>query len=203
MVRKKKSVVRPGKQSISLDVWEKEVHRQSFHLAFGFFLSGILFFTNLDFFRLVSFALLGVGIVLVLLARAKMFPVLNALLQKVHREHEKIPGQSAFIFLIGALIPALIIPNSFAVFLGVFSMTLQDGFSTLFGVRFGRTKIFPRKTVEGSLGGFAACAAGLLLFLPFSLAVPLALFATLIELLPVDDSLSVPVAVAFVARLFV
>lgn len=202
MARSKK-VVRSKKQPVSHVEWKKEVFRQSFHLAFGLFLSGILFFTNLDFFRSVAFVLLGVGIILVLLARAKTFPALNNLLQKVHREHEKIPGQSAFVFLIGALIPALLFPNSFAVFLGVFAMTLQDGFSTLVGVRFGRTKILPRKTVEGSLGGFVACAVGLLFFLPFSLALPLALFATLVELLPIDDSLTIPVAVAFVARLFV
>lgn len=203
MPRSKKPVVRSPQKIVSHAGWDKEVRRQSFHLAFGLFLSGILFFTNLEFFRLAALALFGAGIVLVLLARTKKVPALNALLHHVHRDHEKIPGQSAFIFLIGALIPALLFPNSFAVFLGVFSMTLQDGFSTLFGVRFGRTQILPRKTLEGSLGGFVACAAGLLLFLPFSLALPLALFATLVELLPIDDSLTIPVAVAFVARLLV
>lgn len=183
--------------------WKREVLRQSLHLVLGFFLSGLLFFTNLDFFRIVALAMLIVGVILAYLAKTKKDFLLNRLLEKVERKHEHIPGQSAFLFVIGALIPSFIFSNPMAVFLGVFALTWQDGFSTLFGVRFGKTKILPNKSLEGSLGGLVACTLGLSLFLPFSQAFLLSLAATLVELLPIDDSLSIPFAVAFLARFVV
>lgn len=183
--------------------WKKELLRQSFHLGLGFFLSGVLFFTNLDFFRTVALIMLGVGIIVAYIAKTKKFPVLNKLLQSVERKNEYILGQSAFLFVIGALIPSFVFSNADAVFLGIFALTWQDGFSTLIGVRYGKTKILPNKSLEGSLGGLVVCTLGLSIFLPFTHALLLAVAATLVEMLPVDDSLSVPFAVAFLARAFV
>lgn len=181
------------------DVWPREVLRQSLHLVLGFFLSGLLYFTSLDFFRAALLVLLVLGIVLALLARARVFLPLNRLLELVERKNEHIPGQSAFLFLFGAMIPAFLLQNPFHIFLGIFALTWQDGFSTLVGVRFGKTKIFPGKTLEGSLGGFVACTLGLNLLLPLPAAMILALMATVIETLPLDDSLSIPISVAIVA----
>lgn len=183
--------------------WRREVFRQSIHVGLGLFLSGVLFFSNLDFFRLVCFAALGAGVVLSLVARAKIFPLLNGLLEKVERKNEFVHGQSAFMFVLGALIPALVFSNPLLVFLGVFALTWQDGFSTLFGVRFGKTVILRGKTVEGSLGGLVACTLGLSLILPLPSAFFLALIATLVELIPVDDSLSIPLIVSIAATAFV
>ena len=118
----------------------------------------------------------------------------------MERKHERIPGQSAFLFVIGALVPSFVFSDPFVVFLGIFALTWQDGFSTLFGVRFGKTKLFPNKSLEGSLGGLLACTIGLSVVVSLPLAFLLALFATIIELLPVDDSLSIPLAVAFMAN---
>jgi dolichol kinase len=183
--------------------WRREVFRQSIHVSLGLFLSGVLFFSNLDFFRQVCFALLGAGVALSLVARANIFPALNGLLEKVERKNEFVHGQSAFMFVLGALIPALVFSNPLFVFLGVFALTWQDGFSTLFGVRFGKTVILRGKTVEGSLGGLVACTLGLSLILPFPNALILALIATLVELVPVDDSLSIPLVVSIAAAAFV
>ena len=183
----------------SADAWPREVLRQSLHLVLGFFLSGLLYFTSLEFFRAALLVLLVAGIVLALIARARVFHPLNELLALVERKNEHIPGQSAFLFLFGAMIPTFLLSNPFHIFLGIFALTWQDGFSTLVGVRFGKTKIFPGKTLEGSLGGFIACVLGLNLLLPLPAAVVLALLATVVETLPLDDSLSIPIAVAIAA----
>lgn len=181
------------------DVWPREVLRQSLHLVLGFFLSGLLYFTSLDFFRAALLVLLVLGIVLAFVARARVFRPLNELLELVERKNEHIPGQSAFLFLFGAMIPSFLLQNPFPIFLGIFALTWQDGFSTLVGVRFGKTKIFPGKTLEGSVGGFIACTLGLNFLLPLPAALILALLATVIETLPLDDSLSIPISVAIAA----
>ncbi len=198
MARKKVSV--QNEETLSSDRWRKEVFRQSLHVGLGLFLSGVLFFTDVNFFRIVAFLMLAIGIIFSIVARSKHFPALNRLLQRVERKNESIYGQSAFMFVLGALIPSFIFPNPFIVFLGIFALTWQDSFSTLFGVRFGRTRIFPNKSLEGSFGGLFACTIGLSLVVSLPLAFLLALFATIIELLPVDDSLSIPLAVAFMAN---
>lgn len=179
--------------------WKNELLRQSFHLGLGFFLSGVLFFSSLDFFRVFLLGLFFVGLVLVHVARSRVFPPLNELLSHVERGHERIPGQSVFLFLLGAFVPSIIFTDSFPVFLGLFALTWQDGFSTLVGVRFGRTTILPGKTLEGSLGGLLACVVGLSLVVSLPEAIILSLLATFVELLPVDDSLSIPFVVALFA----
>ncbi len=200
MSRKKTPVVLVSKDELS---WKREVLRQSFHLVLGFFLSGLLFFTNLNFFRIALLVLFIFGIFLVFVARSRVFSPLNQLLDLVQRKNERVPGQSAFMFVLGALIPSFLFSNPFHVFLGVFALTWQDGFSTLFGVRFGKTKIFPSKSLEGSLGGLVACTLGLSIFLPFQQAFILSLVATVVEILPIDDSLSIPFVVAFLAPFLV
>ncbi|MBM3282005.1 MAG: hypothetical protein FJY86_01525 [Candidatus Diapherotrites archaeon] len=188
-----------GKKSLP---WKNELVRQSFHLVFGFFLSGVLFFSSLDFFRIFLIGLFFLGLVLVHVARSRVFAPLNELLSHVERGHERVPGQSVFLFLLGAFVPSIIFVDSFPVFLGLFALTWQDGFSTLVGVRFGRTRILPGKTLEGSLGGFVACVLGLSLVVSLPVAIFLSLIATFAELLPVDDSLSIPFVVSL-ASLFV
>jgi len=96
----------------------------------------------------------------------------------------------------------------------VLILALADPVASLVGSRWGRTKLFKDKSLQGSLAffatGFSAAAAYLLLAGP--LAWPLALAAaagmaavgTLVELFSdsLDDNFTVPVACALTALLF-
>jgi dolichol kinase len=76
-------------------------------------------------------------------------------------------------------------------------LAVLDGFSTIFGIRFGKHRIWKKKTLEGFLGGVIITTALLSLIAPLLYAVLISLFAGFVELLsPVDDNLIIPWVVA-------
>ncbi len=182
---------------------EREMVRQMIHLGLGLSLASVLYTTNIVFFRQFLIGLLLIGAVFSYIAMTKKWKWLNRVLASVERPTETVPGQSAFMFVSGVMIPAFLFSNPMAVFLSIIGLSLQDAFSALIGIRFGKTKILPTKSVEGSLAGFVVCLMGFALFLPFYPAFLLALSAAVVELFPFDDSLSIPVFVAFMAHAFV
>ncbi len=90
----------------------------------------------------------------------------------------------------------------------MFFLVFGDAGSGIIGTRYGRTKIFHGKTVEGLAGGllFNAVIAVIifpLLNVPFLLLMAGAVTASLVEILPlpVDDNLSVGLSSALVMLL--
>ena len=83
-------------------------------------------------------------------------------------------------------------------------LAFGDPSSSFFGVLYGRNKIFPNKSLQGTLGGFTVCAIATFLYLHFEAFPPgKVLLLSLIggfsgaisELLPlnVDDNFAIPV----------
>ena len=97
----------------------------------------------------------------------------------------------------------LIFPRQVAV-LSILYLGFGDPSSSFFGVLYGRNKIFPNKSLQGTLGGFFVCALVTLLYLSWQgfpgesvlLIALLGGFAGAVaELLPlnVDDNFAIPV----------
>lgn len=106
-------------------------------------------------------------------------------------------------YVASCLFAFLVFPKHVAV-LSILYLALGDPSSSFFGVLYGRSKLFPNKSLEGTLGGFCICAFVTVVYLHMNglaegkLAVLLLLggFAgALAELLPlnVDDNFAIPV----------
>lgn len=183
--------------------WHRELTRKSIHIGLGIFLSIVLSFTSILTFQYFLTVVLLVGVLLALIAHARIFPVLEDVLTEVHRPKELFPGESAFVFILGVLIPTFFFADKFVIILGILGLTFQDGFSTLVGKKYGRIHLRHNKTVEGSLAGLVAAFLVFLALIPIEQAFLLALFVTLVELIPLNDSFSIPAFTAVAASLLV
>jgi dolichol kinase len=95
------------------------------------------------------------------------------------------------IFPAGIAVPALV------------TISVLDCVTTLVRVRFGRTRIWNGKSLEGTLAGIAVTAIALLPFLSLPGTLVVATVAGIIELLsPIDDNLVVPVGTCILLSLF-
>lgn len=100
----------------------------------------------------------------------------------------------ATYYLIGSFLCILLFDKTLAI-VCLYFLTLGDLFAALIGKRWGRIKLFSRKSLEGSLACFTVCTAvALLIGLHPFVAIAGALAATLIELLPtgIDDNVTIP-----------
>jgi dolichol kinase len=122
------------------------------------------------------------------------------------REHERLGLLGSTYLLMAALLAVGLFPRPVAVAALGFTV-LGDAFAAIVGKAWGRTRVF-RKSLEGALGGLAAClawAAFLALsgVLPWPVLVAGALAASLVELLPIplDDNLGMTLVAALVMSL--
>ncbi len=110
------------------------------------------------------------------------------------RSHERdgaITG--ATYYLIGSFLSIVLFPKFLAIICILF-MIFGDMSAALIGKQWGRTRLFTRKTLEGSVACFMVCVfIALVKFNPV-VAIVGALAATLVELLPtgLDDNLTMP-----------
>lgn len=180
-----------------------EVKRQLLHFLLGVFCISFLFFFGLDFFRFFLVFLFLIGFVLFALAYYHVFKPLNDLLKEVEREHEKYPGEAAFFFVAGISVVAWFFSNPFIVMGSMVVLTFQDSVATFVGVLFGRHFLLGRKTWEGTLAGFLAGFLGLSVFFPLNVVFLVMLATTIVELLPINDALTIPVTAAFLLQVLV
>ena len=113
-------------------------------------------------------------------------------LLRSHERNGAITG--ATYYLIGVFLPILVFPKILAI-VCIFFMILGDMAAALIGKKWGRTKLFSQKSLEGSLACFLVCI--LIALVKFNPAVAIigALVATMVEVLPskLDDNLTMPV----------
>ena len=122
------------------------------------------------------------------------------------REHEELGLLGSTYLWMAALLAVDLFPRPVAVAALGFTV-LGDAFAAVVGKAWGRTPVFG-KTLEGALGGLAACLAWAVFLaagghLPWPVVLGGALAASLAEILPIplDDNLGMTVAAALVMRL--
>lgn len=114
-------------------------------------------------------------------------------------------------YMASCLFAFLIFPRHIAV-LSILYLAFGDPSSSFFGVLYGRNKIFPNKSLQGTLGGFFVCALVTVIYLSWQefprdqilLLAMLGGFAGAVaELLPlnVDDNFAIPVISGFLMAL--
>lgn len=172
--------------------------RQVVHLLFGLGIAGFILIFDRDLTVSVLMFTLFVGFILSdAVSRGYTIPVISPLLKTLERR-DAAPGKGALFFALGALFCLVFFPKTI-VFIGLAVLALLDSVATIAGVRFGRTRIYNHKSLEGTLAGVAVTAAALCLLVPPSAALVTAAVTGLAELVsPVDDNLVIPVVACLV-----
>lgn len=189
-------------------------HRSDLHLARKFFhmqgavtfLVPYLFF---DFSKETMAAILGVVLALVMsieYSRSR-WEWVNGIAVKVMgpvmRDTEVNTLTGIPFYMASCLFAYLIFPKHVTV-LAILYLAFGDPSSSFFGVLYGKNKIFPNKSLQGTLGGFGVCALATFAYLywqgfPHNMILLLSLLGgfcgAVSELLPlnVDDNFAIPV----------
>lgn len=106
-------------------------------------------------------------------------------------------------YLASCLFAFLIFPHHITV-LSILYLAFGDPFSSFFGVLYGKNKIFPNKSLQGTLGGFFVCAICTFIYLYWQKIDPEKIIVlsmlggfsgSVAELLPlnIDDNFAIPV----------
>ena len=172
--------------------------RQIVHLVFGLGIAGFVLAFDRDITISVLLLALFVGFILSdAITRGYTIPIVSTIIETLERR-EAVPGKGALFFALGALF-CLTFFEQEVTFLGLVVLSLLDSITTIAGIRFGKTRIYNHKSLEGTLAGIAVTAAVLCLLVQPSTALATAAVTGLAELIsPVDDNLIIPVVACLV-----
>lgn len=189
-----------------------EYHRQLSHLAFGLLIASFIYFTD----RQIAISIMAVVVILGVaiadaIARGYHVPLFSWIIGRLERD-SVYPGMGSMVFFIAALF-CLIIFGSQITVAALIVLSVLDSISTAVGLKFGKTKIYGKKTLEGAMGGFFASIAALAIYTAMIPdALPLGAVSIIVasgigaitELIsPVDDNITIPVVVGIVLFLIV
>ena len=137
---------------------------------------------------------------------AKYAPALNRLLV---RAEEQVRESAMTPYAIAVLLTILTVPKP-AALIAIYTLAVADPASAIVGISWGRHKILPERSVEGTLAFFAATlviavvvlsgATGASTATVVAMALMVALAAGAFDLVPlrIDDNLTIPLFVGFV-----
>ncbi len=182
---------------------KQEVRRQFLHVLFGSIFIALVVLVGTQH----TLTVLGLGLLIGVISsyfigRGFELPLLIPIVQRVERGHETgIPGKGALIFFMGAIVLMLLFREQ-AIVAGALTVAVfGDAASTLFGIKFGKHRIAGKKTLEGTIGGIIVSALFLGVLFELWIAIAAAIAGMAAELLPMDDSISIPLATAIVLTL--
>lgn len=173
-----------------------ETGRKLVHIIFGVLIFILAYFYGALALAALCIAALLFGIPMAILIKSGIeLPVFSLAVELFGREREKLPGAGVFTFFAGALLASLIAifaNNNAIAYLALLPVVFGDGLATIIGKRFGRHKIAKHKSAEGSTAFFFASFIALFLVSNnMAVAFIVALLASIVELLPADDNLTV------------
>ncbi len=124
------------------------------------------------------------------------------ILEFVEREEnlKTLPARQAFSLSLGLIITSLLFDEKI-VEIAIISTAIYDGFATIGGKLFGKTKLINNKTLEGSIIGIIANTLALMFIVDFYTALLISIFVSFIELFSTsknildDDNFLIPVCV--------
>ncbi len=183
---------------------KKEIFRKTFHI-----LSILLLLIPLNLFGKYSITVL-MAVMLLIFYPISKFKLKNKitkpfwlLLDYVEREKnlKTLPAKQAFSLALGLIIVSILFDEKI-IEISIVSLAVYDGTATIFGKKFGKTKLINNRTLEGSLAGIVANSLALSLIInPFT-AVLISVFVSFVEMLSKsedifdDDNFLIPVATA-------
>ena len=180
---------------------KKELQRNLIHLILGTITAVVV----LELKQNTSLILFGITLIIgtvfsEAIIRGKKVFFLNWFIKRFERTGVR-PGLGVINFLIGVFL-SLTFFSKQTVFLAVLVLAFNDSFSTVVGIGFGKHKIWNKKTLEGSIGGFIGTVLIISFFIPqFWQVMLISLTATIIELLTtLDDNLIIPPTISLLIK---
>ncbi|KUG19300.1 MAG: hypothetical protein KO206_04770 [Methanomicrobiaceae archaeon] len=176
----------------------REILRKTVHLVVGLGIAGFVAVAEQRLAVAVLMLAIFVGFILSdALAKGYTIPLVSPIIERLERR-EAVPGTGALFFVLSALF-CLVFFEPGIVVLALIVLAVLDSVTTLVGMRFGKTRIYNRKTLEGTLAGIAMTSAVLVPFLSPAPALLVAGAAGIVELLsPVDDNLVIPLCACLI-----
>ncbi len=183
---------------------KKELMRKFFHIFFGTIILLLIYIlgTNLSLYLLLIFTIIGFLLGYLIKKGLKIKP-LTSIITFVERENEKhFPGKAAVMFFLSSIIILLLFQQEKLLVISILGVQIYaDGLAALIGKKFGKIKIINKKTVAGTSAFFIISYFCLFPFFDPLTAVFLAIIASVIEALPLDDNFSVPVGLGIIIEL--
>lgn len=125
------------------------------------------------------------------------------------RAEEQLKESAMIPYIIAVLLTIITFPKTIAI-VAIFTLAIADPLSAIFGIKFGKHKVVPHKSIEGSIAFFIATFLiatsvlyeyvpqyqGIIVFI----SLLLALLTSIFEMIPLklDDNLTIPLFTAFV-----
>ena len=189
-------------RSFHLVFMMQELARKFIHVIFGLGIAGIVLVLDHTSAMSVLAGGLLFGLILVdLILRGYTLPVISAVVNYVDR-NDPLPGKGALYFVGSALTCVILFPVAVVV-PALVSFAVLDGVATIAGIRFGRTRIYNGKSLEGTVTGICVTFLVLLMFISIQGALIVAVIAGIIEMFsPVDDNLVVPISICILLTVF-
>ncbi len=175
-----------------------ELPRKVAHILFGLGIAAFIFVAG----KGIAIATLAIAIFIGLvisdtISRGYHIPFISDIVEVLERKDE-LPGRGALFFVISTLV-CLILFDLSLVLPAVVTLAVLDGVATIAGMKYGRTRLWNGKTLEGTLTGFCAAVLALLLLVPPITTIVVALTGALVELCsPFDDNLLIPVSICVI-----
>ncbi|MBR9681111.1 MAG: hypothetical protein GOU98_04815 [Candidatus Altiarchaeota archaeon] len=162
-----------------------EVKRKVFHSVVGVSMAIPPFFID-KYLVLGAYGFMAFSLFIV---RYVKIPFISAFVKETQRDTEWA-GRGAFYFSLGTLLPVYLEQPWIILVVGI-----GDGLSTLIGRFFGYTKLYKRKSVEGTLAGLIGAWAVVRHFYE-PVVFPLLLYVVAEVFAPIDDNLAIPLALS-------
>lgn len=176
-----------------------ELKRKGLHLIFGTLILALIYFAGVNVSTIVLAALIVAGAVIsMLIQRGAKIPFFAKAIESVERQTEKkFPGKAAIYFFFSAFAVLFIFRNDPSIiFAAIGIQVFADSAAALVGMQIGKHKLYKNKTWEGTVTCFLVSFACANKFFPMHVAVIAALMATIVEVLPLDDNVWVPIITA-------
>ena len=124
----------------------------------------------------------------------------NIVTREIEQKRNNVTGAS--YYLLGCLIVVYFFQDINIIISSLLIMSISDSFAALIGVKYGKTKIYGKKSLEGSFSFFVSTIIILYVFMnnlsPFEY-IYISLLITLVELFSfhrINDNLTIPVFAA-------
>lgn len=189
---------------------KKEFFRKFFHLFFGTLFLLLIYYFGTENSLIIISGLFLIGLILALIVRSGYKnKFIKEILEIVERDHEKhFPGKAALLFFLSAIILLYFFRNDTTIVIASLSLIIFADLSAavigkLFGKRVILNKKHYKKTLEGTIACFLVSLIILLFVVPIPIAILIAMISTLIEFLPINDNLAMPLVAAILLKLLI
>jgi len=131
----------------------------------------------------------------------------NIVTRKNEKYYNELTGAS--YYLLGCLIVITFFSNIYICISSLLIMTISDSFAAIIGLKYGKTKLYNKKSLEGCTAFFITTVVIIISFFPSLSIISIYIIAfstTLVELLvphKINDNLVVPLVASFLFNILV